>query len=300
MSKLRIQHRTQYRYSGAVEFGRHRLVLRPREGHDLRVLSMSLQITPTHQLTWTRDVYGNSVALIDFEEPAAFLEFYSDVVVEQWPSFPRPLEPKRWDVAFPVQYDDMEGHVAGAYQALTFAEDLASVQGWINATLPLSTRTDAEEMVSRLCGSIKTEIQYLRRSEKGVQRPSVTLQLRKGSCRDTATLMLEAARSLGIASRFVSGYLHCAASEAGRASTHAWIEVYLPGLGWRGFDPSIGEAVSNKHIPVGVSEHPRGVMPICGLWNADDAQFLDMTVQVSTTELSNELRDLVGPHAKTS
>ena len=96
-----------------------------------------------------------------------------------------------------------------------------------------------------LCGLVFRTVTYQRRSEKGVQNPARTLELGTGSCRDMATLMMEAARLLGVAARFASGYLHCTASMAGHASTHAWAEVYLPTLGWRGFDPTIGAAISH-------------------------------------------------------
>src|SRR6185503_11416066 len=114
------------------------------------------------------------------------------------------------------------------------------------------------------CRLIHQAFQYMRRPEKGVQTPALTLETRTGSCRDLATLLMEAARSSGVASRFVSGYLHGSASVEGRASTHAWTEVYLPTLGWRGFDPTIGDSVGMNHIVTGVSSHPRGVMPVSG------------------------------------
>jgi transglutaminase-like putative cysteine protease len=284
MSQLRIQHRTQYSYSGPVEFGRHRLVLRPREGHDLRVLSMIVRIAPAHHLTWTRDVYGNSVAVVDFEEQAAELEIATDVVVERWPSVAQLRDSTPWAVPYPVQYDVMEAQLTAAYQAFTFPQDIHDLNDWLKSAVPEDSRHDAEAMMLHLCRRIDTDIQYLRRSEKGVQSPAFTLQEGRGSCRDTATLMLEAGRSLGIACRFVSGYLHCAASQVGRASTHAWMEAYLPALGWRGFDPSIGEPVSAKHIPIGVSQHPRGVMPVSGLWSGHGERFVAMTVQVSIVD----------------
>lgn len=288
MSRLRIQHRTHYEYAKPVSFGRHRLVLRPREGHDLRVLSMTLQVDVAHELTWTRDVFGNSVAIVDFTADAAQLDISTDVIVERWAPFPRAVTHEPWVIPYPVTYDAMETAVASAYQNATFPEEAASLLEWINRVLPVESRTDTEEMMLQLCSAIKKQIQYLRRSEKGVLSPAVTLQQGKGSCRDMATLMLEAVRVLGISSRFASGYLHCAASDAGRASTHAWMEAYLPGLGWRGFDPTLGEPASQKHIAIGVSHHPRGVMPISGQYSGDRGDFREMTVQVATEEVSGD------------
>lgn len=271
-----------------MRFGRHRLVLRPREGHDLRVLSMELKIEPVHHLTWTRDVFGNSVALVDFAAEAAQLQFSSDVVVERCAPFPRRTPHEPGSISYPVAYDAMEITVACAYQNTVYPLETSAIREWIDQVLPEHKRTDTEAMMLRLCKVIKQQIQYLRRSEKGVQTPLQTLQLAKGSCRDMATLMLEAARVLGIASRFASGYLHCAASDAGRASTHAWMEAYLPDLGWCGFDPTLGEPVSQKHIAIGVSHHPRGVMPISGQYCGTRADFLEMTVQVATEEVAGD------------
>jgi transglutaminase-like putative cysteine protease len=121
-----------------------------------------------------------------------------------------------------------------------------------------------------------------------VQSPAETLRLASGSCRDMATLMMEAGRVLGYATRFASGYLDCAASIAGRASTHAWTEFYLPALGWRGFDPTLGEPTSLKHVVTGVSNHPRGVMPVSGKFTGSSSDCLEMIVQVTTEQLSNE------------
>jgi len=216
---------------------------------------------------------------------AAQLEIFCDVVVERSTPFPRQDFHKPWAVPYPVTYDVMETAIASAYQQSVFPHEAATLCDWVDRQLPIAVRSDAEEMMMALCASIKRDIEYLRRSEKGVQSPSQTLQYARGSCRDMATLMLEAARSLGIASRFVSGYLHCAASEAGRASTHAWMEAYLPALGWRGFDPTLGESADREHVPTGVSHHPRGVMPISGIYSGDRADFREMIVQVQTEAL---------------
>ena len=100
-----------------------------------------------------------------------------------------------------------------------------------------------------------------------------------------ATLMMEAGRLLGISTRFASGYLDCAASLAGRASMHAWIEAYLPALGWRGFDPTLGEPTSLKHVVTGVSNHPRGVMPVSGMFTGASSDYREMIVSVTTESL---------------
>jgi transglutaminase-like putative cysteine protease len=289
MSRLQIEHLTQYRYSRPVSFGRHRLVLRPREGHDVRVEHMTLSIAPAHRLEWTRDVFGNSVAIVDFTAEADELSIRSDVTVERNLRLPEDDDREPWRVPYPVMYDPLEAAIAATYQAATYPDDMLNVRTWVDRELPLTDSADspdAESVMYRIGELTRRSVKYQRRQAKGVQSPAETLSLGSGSCRDMATLMMDCARVLGIASRFASGYLHCAASIAGRASTHAWMEAYLPALGWRGFDPTLGEPTSLKHIPVGVSNHPRGVMPISGTYQGSSSEYLGMSVEVETTEIS--------------
>lgn len=285
MSRLRIEHSTAYSYRRPVSFGRHRLVLRPREGHDSRVESMTLKISPAHRVHWSRDVYSNSVAIVDFLHEADRLEVHSEVIVERFLPFPSREELDHWRVPLPVAYDALEKPVVKSYELLSYPEHLADVRAWLASQAELGDMDDAESMLLRLCELIHQEIKYQRRPVKGVQTPAETLALRSGSCRDMATLMMDAARSLGLASRFASGYLDCPAAEAGRAAMHAWAEIYLPVLGWRGFDPTLGEPCSLKHIAVGLSHHPRGVMPISGRFNGEASDFIEMTAPVKLERL---------------
>jgi transglutaminase-like putative cysteine protease len=282
--QLNVRHRTTYRYSAPVQFGRHRLVLRPREGHDLRIVAMQLTIEPAHQLLWARDVHGNSLALVDFDSAAERLEIVNEVTIERHSPFPakRFHEPAilRWPVTYPLE----EQAVVKAYLSLSFPDDASEVKAWLDRNLP-PRDDDAEGMLLDLCARLHQSIAYRRRSERGVQSPSQTLTAASGSCRDMATLMMDACRILGLASRFASGYLHGSASLAGRASTHAWTEVYVPVLGWRGFDPTIGRETGLQHIATGVSQHPRGVMPVAGTYSGGSDAFLGMEVEVLTREV---------------
>jgi transglutaminase-like putative cysteine protease len=283
--RLHIQHTTAYHYARPVNFGRHRLVLRPREGHDLRVERMTLRLEPAHHLMWVRDVFGNSIALVDWLESAAALTIVSDVIVERGSPFPGRALHEPWRVAFPPRYDSIEAPVTSVYQAPSFPDSAGVVKAWLDQSLTPDP-ADAEGTMLALCALVFKSVKYQRRLEKGVQDPARTLELQSGSCRDAATLLMEAARSLGVAARFASGYLHCSASMAGYASTHAWAEVYLPALGWRGFDPSVGTPVSLRHIVTGVSSHPRGVMPVSGgfVGALSDYQSLDVTVKTEELE----------------
>ena len=285
MSWLRIIHETTYRYKTAVRFGPHRLVLRPREGHDVQVKDMRLEISPPFELKWSRDVFGNSVATAYFLSPADQLTIRSEVLLQQTAPFPLQSARPTIVVPFPVEFSGLESTVAAAYLATTFPDDVARVKQWVAAAIELRAVSGAEEAVAAVARTIRDTIQYRRRDAKGVQTPGETLAASSGSCRDMATLMLEALRVIGLPARFASGYLDCAASEAGRASTHAWAEAYLPEIGWTGYDPTLGEATSGHHVVTGVSNHPRGVMPVGGTFFGEQGFYLGMTVAVQTERL---------------
>jgi transglutaminase-like putative cysteine protease len=284
--RLRIEHVTTYSYGQPVTFHRHRLVLRPREGHDLRVESLQLQLTPAARVDWVRDVFGNSIALVDWLEPADALTIVNDVVLERASPFPARERHEPWHVPFPPHYDPLEAAVTAVYTHSTYLNDVPAVQAWLRAA-PAGDPLDAEGTMLALCQRVHARVRYQRRVEKGVQTPSQTLALGTGSCRDMATLLMEAARASGVAARFASGYLHGRASQAGDASTHAWAEVYLPTLGWRGLDPTIGEVTGTNHIVTGVSTHPRGVMPVSGSFTGGPGDYLGLRVSVKTTLLDD-------------
>ena len=286
MSWLRIIHETTYRYKKAVRFGEHRLVLRPREGHDVQVNDMRLEISPEFELKWSRDVFGNSVATACFLSPADQLTIRSEVLLQQTAPFPLLSSRPSTVVPFPVEFSALESAFVAAYQVTTFPDDVERVKQWAGAAIDLSAVSGAEEAVAAIARAIRDTIEYRRRDAKGVQTPSETLAANSGSCRDMATLMLEALRVIGLPARFASGYLDCAASEAGRASTHAWAEAYLPEIGWTGYDPTLGEATSGNHVVTGVSNHPRGVMPVSGTFFDLQSSYLGMTVTVQTERLA--------------
>lgn len=284
-SQLNITHETVYKYREPVEFGQHRLVLRPREGHDLQVVSMALDIKPAHTIRWSRDVFGNSVATVDFHEPSDELSIVSRVTVNLH-ALPGLSEAHQTVVAYPVVYDDEETLVADAYKAAIYPADVQRLQTWLATAIAAADQTNAFAIVSTLNQAITNDIRYMRREEKGVQTPAETLEKRSGSCRDMATLLMEACRALGVAARFCSGYLDCAASVAGRASTHAWMEAYLPGRGWSGFDPTLGNEVSDRHVSIGLSNHPRAVMPVSGRFFGVRSDFIAMTVAVKFDKIA--------------
>lgn len=279
MSNLRIIHETLYQYHRPVKFGPHRLVLRPREGHDLQVERMTLTIEPAYTLEWSRDVFGNSVALVEFLNEAAELRIISQADICRG-EMPRLAERSGITVTYPLVYDALEATVAAAYLVSIYPAETAAIGEWARNVMASADPTDAVSIVSTLNQAVRQQIRYNRREEKGVQRPLETISQGTGSCRDMATLLMEGCRALGIAARFSSGYLDCAASLAGRASTHAWAEAYFAGRGWTGFDPTLGEQTSGKHIAIGLSNHPRGVMPISGRFYGTSADYIGMKVAV--------------------
>ena len=282
----RIRHRTYYRYAEDVTFQSHRLVIRPREGHDLRVESLLLGITPAADVFWARDIFGNSVAHAHFREPGCELIFDVDVVVRRF--FDPDLPPTILNSPnpYPLEYDTLEHGIIVGYLTPVYGEETAAVKDWMKTLPDPGSFDSAEAFVVHLAETIHAKIGYQRREAKGVQTPATTLSLGTGSCRDAATLMMETLRHLGIAARFASGYLDCAATRAARGSTHAWTEAYFPQLGWRGFDPTTGKRCTHQHIVTGTSHHPRGVMPVSGRYFGPTGAFqsMNVTVEFSTPE----------------
>jgi transglutaminase-like putative cysteine protease len=279
MNLLRIIHQTIYQYHRPMRFGPHRLVLRPREGHDLQVDRMSLSIEPAYSIEWSRDVFGNSVASVEFQGEAKELRIVSEVDIRLG-EMPRLAVHRSSAVGYPLVYDALEATVAAAYLVPIYPADMGAIGAWAKTAIASADATNALAIVSELNSFVKKEIRYNRRDEKGVQSPLDTITRGSGSCRDMATLLMEGCRALGIAARFNSGYLDCAASLAGSASTHAWTEVYLAGQGWTGFDPTLGSQTSAGHIAIGVSNHPRGVMPISGRFYGRSEDYKGMQVAV--------------------
>ena len=291
MMRHHILHRTVYRYSEPVRFGLHRLVLRPREGHNVTVLRHQLTITPQAHLFWLNDLFGNNVALAEIEEPATMLEIVNDVLIDRLMLVEdeAPKKVTRQSLSpMPVVYPQMELAVVQGYIASVYPDDREAVSRWVASIPPAQEPVTAFAMVQHLGFTIHQSIRYRRREESGVQSPAITLALGTGSCRDMAVLMIEACRSVGIAARFVSGYLNSSSSAAGRGATHAWVDVYLPDSGWVGYDPTVGELVTRKHIAIGVSAHPRGVMPVSGIFNGPPGCYQGMQVEVTIKQVDVE------------
>lgn len=282
--QLAVRHETRYRYHTPVGLGRHRLVLRPREGHDLTLIRHTLLIEPAHVVQWMRDAHDNVIALVDFETPTDALTIVNEFEIRRTAPFPLARDEDVAGVDWPVVYDEREAPLIEAYRKSNFPPEYERIRDWARGVLREANTRDALATVLALCRAVHGGITYRRRMERGVQTPAETLTVASGSCRDLATLLMEGARAVGLAARFASGYLHGTASIAGRASTHAWAEIYLPRIGWLGLDPTIGHPTDLRHIVVGVSHHPRGVMPVSGTFDGTNSDLREHTVSVHTEE----------------
>jgi transglutaminase-like putative cysteine protease len=283
--KIRIQHRTTYRYAQPVKFGEHRIMVRPREGHDVHIEASVLDISPAHTIRWMRDVNGNSLAKVDFLEAADELVFYSELVLDQYDTNPLDFILEDSAVHYPFVYDPDSLTELAPYMAILYPRDTAALRDWQAQFWKPGEQLETFTLIQRINRHIFTNFKYRRRDEPGVQTPAETLKKNTGSCRDFATLLLEACRSWGLAARFASGYMQCEATEAGGASTHAWTEVYLPGAGWKGFDPTSGVMTGAQHVTVAVSRNPENAAPIAGSFKGPPNSALGITVDVTVVRV---------------
>jgi transglutaminase-like putative cysteine protease len=285
MSFLTVRHATVYRYSEPVGLGEHRMMFRPRESHDLRLIRTSLAITPEPvQLRWLHDPFDNSVAIAAFEGTTRELRFESTVTLEHFestvPEYPIEDHAKN----YPFKYSDED--FSNLARGLANHYPSCQTSSWALQFLDEAATTGTMKILGSMTRGIRDQFTYTRRIEKGVQSPEETLRNRRGSCRDFAVLMMEAARSLGIAARFVSGYIFLPneSDGIGGGNTHAWMQAYLPGAGWIDFDPTNSIVGNRNLIRVGVAWTPDQVMPLCGTYEGSAEAFTGMDVSVTVIE----------------
>jgi transglutaminase-like putative cysteine protease len=289
MQLLTIRHVTTYRYRQPVAFGEHRMMLRPRDSYDQRVISSSLEISPEPMsLRFVQDAFGNHLGIARFAGRSKELRFESIVCVEHSPSDAATLDLADVAGTFPVHYsaDEMPdlAHCIERHQP----DPENEVGGWARQFLPPSGSIGTFELLTRLSQGINRGFSYRRREAKGIQQPVETLRLGQGSCRDFALLMIEAARSLGFAARFASGYLADPLDDPAEAmngttggSTHAWAQIYFPGAGWIDFDPTSGTIGKINLVTVAVVRDPDHATPLHGTFTGFPSDHAGMDVQVS-------------------
>lgn len=285
MKRIEIRHTTRYGYGSPVQLARHILLLRPREGHDLRIASSTLNIVPDPVLTWRRDLYDNVLGVAVFgEEPTAELSIESRLEVELYDTMPLDFIVEEHALRFPFSYKREERTALAPYLKPAFSDD-GRFATWREPFRKPRQATETFAILDRMNRQIPEQFGYERREEEGVFSPAKTLRLGKGSCRDMAAFFAESCRRLGIAARFVTGYVHDPATESGSASTHAWAEVYLPGAGWKGFDPTNATVVGPDHIPVAVHHHPEAVPPVAGSFTGPKGLSPTLGVDVQINQL---------------
>ena len=282
-----IVHTTVYHYKQPVSFGEHRVMFRPRDSHDLRVLATDLQVSPGATIRMIQDPHSNSVALVQPLVSAAELKIVCSFTIEHahTDNLELPLAPSA--EVFPFAYSLEERFDLEQYLRPHHDDPGGHLTAWARQFIRTDGLTGTRDLLVRMNQSIRDNFGYLERDEEGTQTPQQTLKLATGSCRDFALLMMEAARRLGVATRFVSGYLYDPALDGGgpdatlgAGSTHAWLQAYLPGAGWVPFDPTNNLLGGNQLIRVGVARDPSQAAPIAGSWYGEAGDYLGMTVNV--------------------
>lgn len=295
MTRLVVHHTTLYRYRRPVGFGEHRLMFRPRDSHDLRLIRTALTIEPAAEVRWLHDVFSNSIAIAGFRDRATELRFESGIEIEHYgledPEFL--LEPAAR--AYPFSYSSDEVPDLGRTMERHYPDPDRRIDAWAKGFLAKSGETHTADLLARITRAVHRQFAYQTRYAVGTRSPVETLDAGSGTCRDLALFMMEAVRSLGLAARFVSGYLYDPALDGGSAApellglgaTHAWVQVYLPGAGWVEFDPTNGLVGGANLIRVGVARDPSQAVPLQGSYFGAPEDFIDMQVDVKVTAVED-------------
>jgi transglutaminase-like putative cysteine protease len=288
MTILTVRHVTTYRYRRPVALGEHRMMFRPRDSYDQRLIESRLVITPEPvRIHWIHDPFGNCVAIARFKGRASELHFESTIRVDHYPDNVPDFQTDPRAMAYPFVYDSEEMTDLMASIARGYPDPNGEIDHWVRKFLHPGRPTPTGKLLMTLTHAIKEGFTYTRRAEHGTQEPVATVRMGRGSCRDFALLMMEAVRSLGLAARFVSGYLYVPSRDGpeniGGGSTHAWCQVYLPGAGWVEFDPTNGIIGNRDLIRVAVARDPSQAIPLSGTYGGSPEDELGMKVQVNVT-----------------
>ena len=288
MTKLSIRHRTTYSYRYPVLLAPHRLTIRPRESHDLLLVSHDIHVFPAAMLNWSTDVFGNSIAMATFAEPTANLAIDSAAVVDlraaNWPVFNIAASA----INYPFFYEQNAWKDLGALRDQQYPDRFKTLDRWARGFVG-GYGTDTLSLLKDISAGIANQHMYLSREAEGTQTPVETLTMRSGTCRDFAVLFAEAVRLLGFGARIVSGYLHnptrMLTGSGDSGTTHAWVDVFLSGAGWITFDPTNRSMGGANLIPVAVARDIAQTTPISGGFTGATDAFLAMNVAVDVVEL---------------
>lgn len=281
---LTIKHTTVYRYGRPVTLLPHRLMLIPRSNHTLNLRSTRVSTSPPAEIEWSQDVFGNLIATATFCEAANQLIVSGDIVVDQgasaWPIFK--IAPHAH--SYPFGYSTAERSTLGELLVPEYEDVAGEMEKWARSIVA-GQRTDTLSLLQDLSNAVRGSCVYVKRDDEGTQPPLDTLRAASGSCRDLATLFIEAARHLGIGARAVSGYLYDpvpadTADSRQHGSTHAWAEVYLPCAGWIAFDPTNSRMGEAHLVPVATARSIAQIKPVDGSFVGAPEDFVALEVDV--------------------
>lgn len=268
-----------------MAFGEHRLMLRPRESFDLLLLESRLEISPDPtEVRWVQDVFGNAVTFAKFGTRASELVFTSTARVDHNPLGRDDVHVEDYAWLFPFTYssEDMPDLLRSIERQ--HHDPYRKLDSWARRFISDDGHTETLAMLVAMTERIRRDFTYVPRHEKGTQTPIETLEKQQGTCRDFAVLMIEAARALGLAARFVSGYVYDPSRRdrrTGGGNTHAWLRIFLPGSGWVEFDPTNGIVGSEGLIRVAIARDPAQAVPLSGTWSGFPSSSMGMDVTVS-------------------
>ena len=288
--RVALRHRTTYRFDRLVNVSPHEIRLRPAPHCRTPILGYSLTVEPKqHFLNWQQDPYGNWVARLVFQERTDILGITVDLTADMTVINPFDFFVEPYAEHFPFTYAP-----ALAKELIPFLETAPPgprLAAWLAAfRATILPEESTVLMLVRLNQQLQHEIKYLVRMEPGVQTPEETLGNACGSCRDTGWMLVQIMRHLGLAARFASGYLiqlvadikaldGPSGTERDFTDLHAWAEVYLPGAGWIGFDPTSGLLAGEGHIPLACTADPGNAAPVIGFTDVCNTEFdFEMTV----------------------
>jgi transglutaminase-like putative cysteine protease len=298
MTEFTVHHTTTYRYRRPVKPGLHQLIFRPRDSFDQRLLDCQFKVTPDPiDVRWMHDVFGNCVTLVDFNASCRVLAFETTIRLDHSPANAPDFRIEDYARLHPFRYADEELPDLTACMRRHHADE-GELDAWLGKFLSKSLSQPTGQLLMTLNQAVAQSFSYRRRSARGTQTPAETLRCQNGTCRDLALLMMEAARSLGFAARFVTGYVYVPDRDGpvrlGDGSTHAWCQIYVPGSGWIEFDPTNGIVGNRDLIRVAVTRTPDQAIPLSGsYWGRSDDQLgMDVSVNVKTSNGSR------GEHAE--
>jgi transglutaminase-like putative cysteine protease len=285
MARISIRHETVYNYEKPVRFAAHRLLVRPRDSHAIRVVETSLTLSPPGDTRWFYDALGNSVCCFTPQGEGRRLSITSHLTIERFPTPIAKLQVADPQTATPIVYSPTDRTVLAPFIDPASEDPDDVLLDWLRSHLN-DPAEPALDFLMRVNCSIHDGFEYMARDQGAAQDPSHTVRMGSGTCRDFAWLMVEALRRLGYAARFVTGYLYSPAQSGvrGAGATHAWCEVFLPQLGWTEFDPTNALVESPDLIPVAVTRTPAEAAPISGAIYGDAGQ-MDLQVRVDVSLL---------------